>query len=163
MRHKRKYTKKVKPELEMVDQRDKSSRPDIPLHKVEDWPTKDDEEVDVEDVPESEADAMIERAAKRREEEKQKVEAEVDKQEWSASDPLIPEDLKSKVWIAVYKCPEGHKTKATNRQAKTGIHCGACRIQGKTVKADVMPQFLEKPIPPDDDNEKRKQAARGKA
>lgn len=169
MRTKRKYTKRAK---EQTERRDSETRPEVeekyvpkkpPVVEPEEMQAEPANELDAEDVPESEANAMVERAAKRREAEREKIEASVDNQDWSQSDPLIPEDLKGKVWIAVYKCPEGHKTKATNRQAKSGVRCAVCRGQGKTVKADVMPQFLEKPVEPDSDDIKRKQAAKGKS
>lgn len=119
-------------------------------------------EPDVEEVSESEVAAMIERAEERKREEKEKIEAEVDDQAWSRSDPAIPEELEGRVWVAVYKCPHGHKTKATNRQAKTGVRCWDCGEKGQVVKAHVMPQFLQKPEPPADDIEKRKAAAKGR-
>lgn len=104
------------------------------------------EQDDVEDVPDSEADAMIERAEEKKVAATKKVEKVVDTQEWTKMDPVIPEELEGRAWIAVYKCPHGHKTKATNRQADKGIQCFDCKSAGQTVSADIMEQFLTKPV-----------------
>lgn len=116
---------------------------------------------DVEEVSEKEAEAMVERAIQKKEEVKAKLEESVDNQDWTMYDPVIPEDLKGRVWIAVFRCPDSHKTKATNRQADTGVWCWACGQAGKKSIATIMPQFLKQPAPPDDDLEKRKKARKG--
>lgn len=118
-------------------------------------------ETDGEDMNEQEVAAMEERAKQRKDEAKAKIEATVDTQHWSLVDPIIPEELTGRVWIAVYRCPDGHKTKATNRQADKGILCFKHGELGQKVIAQIVPMFLEKPIPPTDDIEKRKKARKG--
>lgn len=116
---------------------------------------------DVEIVTDKEAEAMVERAEKRKEEVKAKAELAVDSQDWTISDPVIPAELKGRVWVAVFRCAQGHKTKATNRQADTGVWCFGCRQLGKREIATIMAQFLTKPEPPEDDLEKRRKARKG--
>lgn len=132
-----------------------------PLHGVKTATQPSPVEPDVEDVSEQEAEAMVERHVHKKEEVKAKLEESVDAQDWTQSDPVIPEDLIGRVWIAVFRCPEGHKTKATNRQAKSGVRCYICKGAGKEVKADIMAQFLVKPEPLDEDLEKRRKARKG--
>jgi hypothetical protein len=93
-----------------------------------------------EDMAETEVEGMIERKEQKEVEAVKKVELSVDSQEWSKNDPVIPDDLKGRVWVAVFKCPVGHKTKATNRQDNSGIKCFEC---GKP--SQIMSQFTEKP------------------
>lgn len=118
-------------------------------------------EPDVVDLPEADADAIIDEAAAEEAKKQKKMESELDGQYWSRNDPEIPEALKDQVWVAVYRCSEGHKTKATNRQAKSGVRCWKCKESGLTVKAEVMPQFLDKPESLDPDTEKRHKARKG--
>lgn len=124
-------------------------------------PTAAIEDEDGEDMSEDSIAKMVGRAEERKEEEKARVEATVDSQDWNMMDPVIPEELKGRVWIAVYKCPDGHKTKATNRQATTGVMCWRHRDAGKQVKAVIMPQFLARPNNEDPDAEKRRKARKG--
>lgn len=100
---------------------------------------------DTEVMGENEVDSMFEKAVERKEEVKRKAEDAVDSQEWTRQDPDIPEALKGRVWIAVFKCEKGHKTKATNRQADTGIYCWQCRVEGVKSRADMMPIFRGAP------------------
>lgn len=116
---------------------------------------------DSEVLSEKEADSIVEEKIEEKEKAVLKLEAELDSQDWSTADPVIPEALKDVVWVAVYRCPEAHKTKATNRQAKSGVRCWKCKGLGKTVKAEIMPQFLEAPPSGDPDVEKRRKARRG--
>lgn len=127
-------------------------------------PNEPEPETDSEEVSEAEANAMVERAQEKKRAEQSKIESQLDDQDWSRSDPIIPEELQNRVWVAVYRCPSGHKTKATNRQARTGIPCWDCKQgpDGRVVKASMMPQFMQKPEPPTDDVEKRKKAAKGR-
>lgn len=114
-----------------------------------------------EEMSEAEADAIVEEAAAKEKARMKKLESEMDSQDWSLSDPVIPEALKADVWIAVFKCALGHKTKATNRQAKTGVRCWRCKEDGKTAKADIMLQFLVPPETGDPDIDKRRRARKG--
>lgn len=98
-----------------------------------------------EDMSDFEADAMISRAEEKKQAETDKVEKSVDVQEWTKQDPIIPEELEGRVWVAVYRCPDNHKTKATNRQADKGVLCYECKGFGKQVTAVIVPQFLKKP------------------
>lgn len=116
---------------------------------------------DLVDMSEKEAERIVQRASDRKDEAKAKVEATVDSQDWTASDPVIPEELAGKVWVAVYRCPDAHKTKATNRQKDTGVLCWKCKAAGVKVKATIMPQFLEKPESMDPDLERRKKSHGG--
>jgi hypothetical protein len=118
-------------------------------------------ESDNEELSETEAAAMLDRQEKRINDFKVKLETEVDSQEWTLADPVIPEDLKGRVWIAVYRCPEGHKTKATNRQADSGVWCYKHREAGQKIMATIVPQFLSRPNAEDPDVAKRKRAAKG--
>lgn len=118
-------------------------------------------ESDNEEMSEAEVEAMERRSAQKKQAAIAKVEAEVDAQEWTLMDPVIPENLVGRVWVAVYRCPEGHKTKATNRQAESGVFCWKHRESGQKVKAEIMPQFLSRPITEDPDVAKRKKAAKG--
>lgn len=137
---------------------------DMP-HVVDENPSHpvdvDSVESESEIVSEKEAEAMIERHVQKKEAVKAKLEESVDSQDWTMSDPEIPADLVGRVWIAVYRCPTGHKTKATNRQAESGVVCWRCREAGKKVKAVIMDQFLIKPEAPNEDLEKRKKARKG--
>lgn len=116
---------------------------------------------DNEEMSEAEAAGILERQEKRKADFKAKLENEVDSQEWTLTDPVIPPELEGKVWIAVYRCPEGHKTKATNRQADSGVWCWKHREVGHKVMASIMPQFLNRPVTEDPDIAKRKKAAKG--
>lgn len=118
-------------------------------------------ESDNEEMSEAEVEAMEQRSTAKKEAAIARVEAEVDSQEWTLADPVIPENLVGRVWIAVFRCPEGHKTKATNRQADHGVWCWKCRGSGQKVKASIMPQFLTRPVSDDPDVAKRKKAAKG--
>jgi hypothetical protein len=99
------------------------------------------------EIPESEADAMFERVEVKKTEERKKVEDKVDAQDWTRMDPDIPEALMGRVWVAVYRCEAGHKTKATNRQKDTGIWCHECKQ-----KAEIMPKLFDNP--PEDQSKK---------
>lgn len=116
-----------------------------------------------EEMSDDEANAMFNRAEKRKEEATAKAFADVDQQDWTRNDPFIPVDLlkAGKVWVSVYKCPNGHKTKATNRQAEQGIFCWQCKETGKQVKATLC--FLGRPENDrtDEKDEKREKAKRG--
>lgn len=107
-------------------------------------PVPEQHESDSEDMPESEVEGMIQRKEEKKAEAKKAVERSVDTQEWTKADPVIPEEMEDRVWIAVYKCPQGHKTKATNRQAESGIRCYECKE-----KAAIVPLFLKKPVQED--------------
>lgn len=116
---------------------------------------------ETEEMSEDEADAMIEEKVAEEKAVLKKLEDEMDGQYWSMADPVIPEALKGEVWVAVYKDALGHKTKATNRQAKSGVLCWTCKEAGKVSKADIMIQFLEPPDLGDPDVEKRRKARKG--
>lgn len=115
---------------------------------------------DVEEMSEAEVEAMANRQEVKKEQAKARIEAEVDSQSWSVADPIIPDELKGRVWIAVYRCPEGHKTKATNRQAESGVFCWRHREAGQNVKAEIMPQFLSRPVTDNPEAAKRDKAKR---
>ncbi len=116
------------------------------------------EETDGEEMSESEANAMFERAEERKEAAEREAMDEVDGQDWTRNDPVIPEELLKarKVWVAVFKCPKGHKTKATNRQADSGVYCYECKEKGEKVRADIMDQFVERPEAEENKDVKRK-------
>lgn len=135
-----------------------SEKPDLPVEVEREQPETEYEES--EDVSESEANAMVERVVEKQTKQEAKEIEAVDRQDWTRNDPVIPEGLKGKVWIAVFRCPKGHKTKATNRQAEAGVLCYPCKVEGKQVKAEVMDQFVKKPAPADETTEKRKKAKR---
>jgi len=59
---------------------------------------------------------------------------------FSKMDPKIPEGRE--VYVAVYSCTQGHKTKATNLQAEEGVQCYECSMSGKKEIAKIMPQFI---------------------
>lgn len=118
-------------------------------------------ESDGEEMSEAEVEAMERRSVAKKQAAIAKVEADVDAQEWTLADPVISDDLKGRVWIAVFRCPEGHKTKATNRQASSGVYCWRCREAGLKVTAQIMEQFLQRPVMEDPDIAKRKKAAKG--
>lgn len=114
------------------------------------------EETDDEVMSESDADAMFNRQEEKKEQKTQAAMTSVDQQSWDRKrDPHIPPELEGRVWIAVYKCPEGHKTKATNRQRETGIRCEECLLHGKEVKADIMPGLFDAPPTKPVDDSKR--------
>ena len=93
-------------------------------------------ETESEEIPAAELDRMIDKAEAKKVAEVKKVELTVDAQDWTNADPVIPEALAIKVWVAVFACPVKHKTKATNRQEAAGVKCWVC---GE--KAEMMPQF----------------------
>lgn len=64
--------------------------------------------------------------------------------EWTRLDPVITNGQRKArtIWVAVFKCQDGHKTKATNRQGDEGITCYGC---GK--HASMMEQFKFPPAP----------------
>jgi len=106
-------------------------------------------EKDDEDMSEDEVDNIIAKAEEKKVEAVKKVELSVDKQEWTKQDPVIPEELEERVWVAVYRCPNGHKTKATNRQKDSGVQCYECKET-----AVIVPQFLNKPTNQEDKRKK---------
>lgn len=116
---------------------------------------------DDENISEAEANAMVDESIAQEKAELKKLENEIDSQDWTLADPVIPDALKDEVWVAVYKCVLGHKTKATNRQAKGGVRCWRCKEEGKTVKAEIMMQFLVPPESGDPDVDKRRRARKG--
>jgi hypothetical protein len=60
-------------------------------------------------------------------------------QKWGATDPVIPEDRKGSVWVALFKCPDGHKTKATSDYRR--IRCRVCEKV-----ATIMPGYEKKGV-----------------
>lgn len=106
-------------------------------------------EPEEEEMSDAEIEILIARRQEKKEQAARKVELSVDAQEWTKQDPVIPEELAGRVWIAVYRCPSGHKTKATNRQADSGIQCAEC-----SQAATIVPQFLKKPIVQEDKRKK---------
>jgi hypothetical protein len=54
---------------------------------------------------------------------------------WTSADPVI---TNKSVWVAVFKCNVGHKTKSTSEYRQVACHlCGS--------KAEIMSQFLTDP------------------
>jgi len=115
---------------------------EIPDTVVPEIEVDDEEEV----IPESEVNAIFEKVETKKTEERKVVERGVDSQEWTRQDPEIPEALRGRVWVAVFKCSKGHKTKATNRQEESGILCFECRQIGVENKADMLAAFSDKPF-----------------
>lgn len=132
------------------------SRAVLGIPKAPEFETPDNE-----DMTDAETTEIFDDQEKRKKDLQNKLEIEVDTQEWTLADPIIHEDLAGKVWVAVYRCPDGHKTKATNRQAKSGVWCWKHREAGQKVMATIMPQFLNRPDLGDPDVAKRKKAAKG--
>lgn len=145
----------------------KSSKPDLKVRAValeeerKPLPQPPVTESDDENMSEEEASALIDAKVVEAAQEVERQGEELDRADWTMADPVIPEALKGRVWIAVFKCPKGHKTKATNRQAKSGIACWRCREEGKRIKAEMMPQFEARPDTTDPDLEKRRLAKKG--
>lgn len=114
-----------------------------------------------EEMSEDEVSDMISEKEQDKKAEKAKILSHVDSQDWTRMDPVIPEELRTSIWVAVYKCPKGHKTKATNRQATDGVFCFECKEAGFKVVASIMPQFIRAPESDFDEKmEKRKKAKR---
>lgn len=115
-----------------------------------------------EEMSEDEVSDMISEKEQEQKSAKAKILSHIDSQEWTRQDPEIPEELRGSIWIAVYRCPKGHKTKATNRQAEDGVLCFECKAAGFKVIAAIVPQFIRAPrMEFDEKMDKRKKAARG--
>ena len=70
---------------------------------------------------------------------KETMEQKLPRGVWTRLDPEIPKGMKGKMWVAVFKCSSGHKTKATNLQADQGIDCNECGADAEIIEAFRKP------------------------